>query len=134
MLAGTAAAVWPLTAHAQQPAMPVIGFLSGRSIATDANLVAAFKKGLSEAGYIEGQDVTIKFHWAEGQFDRLPALAADLVQHHVSGIFAGGLDVRARAVKDEIQIIPVVFATGDDPVQLGLVDKVSTAPAAMPRQ
>jgi len=123
-LVGGAAAL-PLVAHAQQPAMPLIGFLSGRSLATDAHLVAAFRQGLSEAGYVEGRDVAIEYHWADGQFDRLPAMATDLVKHQVSVIFAGGMNVKLKAVKAAIPTIPIVFATGTDPVELGLVASMS---------
>jgi ABC-type uncharacterized transport system substrate-binding protein len=120
LLAGTAAA-WPLAARAQQPAVPVVGFLSGRSLASDAHLVAAFRQGLRERGYVEGQNVAIEFRWAESQFDRLPVFAADLVGRKVAVIFAGGLDVSIRAVRAAISVTPVVFATGGDPVELGLV-------------
>ena len=120
-LAGGLAVTWPVALRAQQPAPPVVGFLSGRSPATDSHLVVAFRQGLSEAGYVEGRDVTIKYAWAEGQVDRLPTLAADLVRRQVSVIFGGGMDVKVRAVKDAISTIPAVFATGGDPVELGLV-------------
>jgi putative tryptophan/tyrosine transport system substrate-binding protein len=115
------AAAWPLAARAQQPAMPVVGFLSGRSLASDAHLVKAFREGLSERGYVEGQNVAIEFRWAESQFDRLPALAADLVGRKVAVVFAGGLDVSIRAIRAAISGTPVVFATSGDPVELGLV-------------
>ncbi len=100
---------------------PVVGFLSGRSLAYDSKLVAAFLQGLKEAGFVEGQNIAIEYRWAEGQFDRLTAMAADLVRRQVSVIFAGGLDVRIRDVKAAISAIPVVFATAGDPVELGLV-------------
>jgi putative ABC transport system substrate-binding protein len=123
LIGGAAAALvlLPLTARAQQPAMPVIGFLSGRSLASDSHLVVGFRQGLKESGYVEGQNVTIEFRWAKGQFDRLTALAADLVGRQVSVIFAGGLDVQIRAVKSAISATPVVFATAGDPMKLGLV-------------
>jgi putative ABC transport system substrate-binding protein len=124
-LLGGAGVTWPLVARAQQPAMRAVGFLSGRSLATDKHLVVAFGRGLSEAGYVEGRDVTIDYTWAEGQLDRLPALATGLVRRQVSVIFAGGMDVKLRAVKDVISTIPVVFATGGDPVELGLVASVN---------
>jgi putative tryptophan/tyrosine transport system substrate-binding protein len=124
LLSGAVSA-WPLEARAQQLAMPVIGFLSGRSLAYDSRLVAAFHQGLKEVGFVEGQNVAIEFRWAEGQFDRLAALAADLVGRQVSVIFAGGLDVRIRDVKAAISATPVVFATAGDPVELGLVASFS---------
>ena len=121
-LLGGAGATWPFAARAQQqPTMQVVGFLSGRSLATDKHLVAAFRQGLNETGYVEERNVTIDYSWAEGQVDRLPQLAADLVRHQVSAIFAGGMDVKLRTVRDVISTIPVVFATGGDPVELGLV-------------
>jgi putative ABC transport system substrate-binding protein len=126
-LVGGVAVSWPLAARTQQPAMRAVGFLSGRSLATDKHLVVAFGRGLSEAGYVEGRDVTIDYNWAEGQIDRLPALATGLVRRQVSVIFAGGLDVKLRAVKDVISTIPVVFATGGDPVELGLVASMNQA-------
>ena len=122
-LAGAAA--WPLAARAQQPAMPVVGFLSGRALTSDANFVAALRRGLGEAGYVEGQNVVIEFRWAEGQFNLLPALAADLVGRRVSVIFAGGMDVEIQSVNKAISTIPVVFATGGDPVELGLVASIN---------
>jgi putative ABC transport system substrate-binding protein len=115
------AAAWPLAARAQQSAMPTIGFLSGRSLASDAHLVAAFRQGLKEAGYVDGQNVAIEFRWAEGQFDRLRGLVADLVGRQVAVIFAGGLDIDIRAVRSAITTTPIVLATGGDPVELGLV-------------
>ncbi len=120
-LLGGAAMASPFSAQAQQQTVPLVGFLSGRSLATDSNLVAAFRRGLADTGYVDGRDVTIVFRWADGQFDRLPALAADLVKRQAAVIFGGGLDVRIRAVKDAISTIPVVFATGGDPVKLGVV-------------
>ena len=115
------AGAWPLSARAQQSALPVVGFLSGRSLASDAHLVKAFREGLRERGYDEGQNVAIEFRWAEGQFDRLPTFAADLVSRKVAVIFAGGLEVSIRAVRTAIPLTPVVFAIGGDPVEFGLV-------------
>jgi putative tryptophan/tyrosine transport system substrate-binding protein len=99
----------------------VLGFLSGRSLASDTHLVAAFRRGLAEAGYVEGQNVLIDFRWAQGQLNRLPELAADLVAGGVNVIFAGGVDVRIRAIRAAIATVPTVFATGGDPVALDLV-------------
>jgi putative tryptophan/tyrosine transport system substrate-binding protein len=121
-LFGGGVAVWPLAARAQQPAMPVIGFLSGRSLASDAHLVAAFRQGLNENGYVVDHNVKIEFRWAEGQFDRLRVMAADLVGRHVTAIFAGGMDIDIRGVRTVITTTPAVFATGGDPVGFGLVE------------
>ena len=120
-LIGGAVAAWPFAARAQQPAMPVVGFLSGRSLASDAHLVAAFRQGLNETGYVEGRNVKIEFYWAEAQFDRLRVMAADLVGRQVAAIFAGGMDTDIRGVRAVITTTPTVFATGGDPVGLGLV-------------
>src|SRR4051812_4083331 len=120
-LLGGAAAAWPLMSRAQQPAMPVIGFLSGRSLASDAHLVTAFRQGLNETGYVDGRNVQIAFSWAEGQFDRLRVMAADLVDRQVAAIFAAGMDADVRGVRTVITTTPTVFATGGDPVGLGLV-------------
>jgi putative ABC transport system substrate-binding protein len=117
-----AAAAWPVTARAQQSAMPVIGFLSGRSLTSDAHLVAAFAQGLNETGYVIDRNVKIEFHWAEGQFDRLRVMAADLVGGRVAAIFAAGMDADIRGVRAVITTTSTVFATGGDPVGLGLVE------------
>jgi putative ABC transport system substrate-binding protein len=119
-LLGSAAAVWPLRTHAQQPTMPVLGFISGGSSDTFGYLVSAFRQGLSDTGYVEGRNVTIEFRWAEGRYDRLPSLLADLVQRQIS-VLAATTTPGALAAKSATNLIPIVFATDGDPVRLGLV-------------
>ena len=118
-LVGSAAAI-PLAAHAQQQALPVVAFVRDGSPEANARYVAAFRKGLNESGYVEGQNVTVEYHWLEGQYDRLTALLADLVRRQVAVIATLG-NVTSVAAKAATSAIPIVFAVGEDPVKLGLV-------------
>jgi putative ABC transport system substrate-binding protein len=119
------AAVWPLAARAQQSALPVIGFLHSASLEPNLHLVAAFHQGLKEIGYIENKDVAIEYRWAENRYDRLPALAADLVGRRVAVIFADGGTITPKVAKAATATIPIVFAIGADPVEAQLVSSLN---------
>ena len=119
---GGAAAAWPLAARAQQPALPVVGFLSSRAPEDSDHLVAAFRRGLAEGGFVEGQNVAIEFRWARGQYDLLPAMAAELVSRRVDVLTTAGGEPSALAGKRATSTIPIVFGLGSDPISVGLVE------------
>ena len=119
------AAAWPLAARAQQPAMPVIGFLSSQWPGSFSPYVTAFRQGLKETGQFDGQDLTIEYRWAEGQFDRLPALVTELVRRQVSVLLVSGGTGPMLAAKAAATTIPIVFVTADDPVATGFVASLS---------
>jgi putative ABC transport system substrate-binding protein len=120
-IAGLGAVAWPVVARAQQPAMPAVGFMNGRSQADSDYLITAFREGLTDAGFTES-NVTIVFRWADGHYERLPGLAAELVARPVAVLVGVGGDSSARAAKRATSTIPVVFGMGDDPVKAGIVD------------
>ncbi len=118
---GGVAASWPLAVRAQQPAIPVVGFVSARSPSESVDVVAAFRRGLRQTGFVEGQNLSIAFRWAEGRYDRLPTLAAELLGLRPAVIFAAGGPPSALAAKKATSTVPVIFVAGVDPVQLGLI-------------
>ena len=120
-LLGGAATTWTLAARAQQSALPIVGFVSGRSADASLREVAAFREGFNETGYVEGQNATIEYHWLEGQYDRLPSLMADFVRRRVAIIATLGSNPAALAAKAATTTIPIVFAVGEDAVTMGLV-------------
>ena len=124
-LLGGAVAAWPLVVRAQQPAIPMIGFLSSRSAGDSIGELAAFRQGLAESGYDDGRNVKIEFRWAEGHFDKLPALANELVRRPVTVVAAVGGYQAANAARAATTSIPIVFAIGEDPVKLGLVSNIN---------
>jgi len=115
VLAGLAAGAWPFAARAQQAGMPVIGFMSSRFPAESSIVIDAFRQGLAQAGFVEGRNVGISYRWAEGDYERLPALAAELVKQNVTVIFAAGSTTSARAAKEATRSIPIVFSAAPDP-------------------
>ena len=121
------AAAWPFAAHAQQAAIPVVGFINTLNSADEIapDLVAAFRQGLKETGFVEGQNVAVEYHWAQGQYERLPELAADLVRRKVDVIAATGGEPSPQAAKAATQTIPIVFTANGDPVREGLVASVN---------
>src|SRR5262245_8378286 len=119
------AATWPFAARAQQPAIPLVGFMSARSPDDSTHLMAAFHQGMTEGGFVEGQNVRFEFRWARGEYDRLPKMAADLIGRRVQVLVAVGGEPSALAAKRATSTIPIVFGIGSDPVSAGLVESVN---------
>src|SRR6202142_2831108 len=119
------ASAWSISARAQQPALPVVGFIRNGSADASAGFVNVFRKGLNEAGFVEGQNVTVEYHWLEGQYDRMPALMADLVRRQVAVIATPGNTPGAVVAKAATATIPIVFGVSEDPVQQGLVTSLA---------
>ena len=125
MLVGGAAVTWPVVARAQQTVMPVIGYLSARSAEVDGPMLAAFRQGRADTGYVENREVRIEIQFADGQYDRLPALMKDLIARHVAAITTAGGLVSATVAKTATATIPIVFGVADDPVRFGLVESMN---------
>ena len=119
------AVAWPLAARAQQPTMPVVGFINGGSADASARFVTAFRQGLNQAGFVEGQNLGVEYHWLEGKYDQLPALMADMVRRRMALIATPASGPAARAAKAATSTIPIVFSVAQNPVQLGLAASLS---------